>query len=355
VNTYVNPRNFGCRISEFTVKGHAAIAFQNESLRVTVLPGKGTDIVEFLYKPLDIDFLSLSYSGLRPAASLWPGSPDASSSFLDSYPGGWQEILPNFGDPCTYKGAGLGLHGEVCLLPWQYAVLQDDPSCVSVRFSVRCLRTPFLLKKTMTLGPAPVLMLKESLTNESTEPMDFTWGHHPALGGGFLDENCRLHLPPCRIKTLDDYVFPNSRLEKAQDTSWPFVKGRRGETIDLSLVPPPSAKSHGMAYLYDFPKGWYAITNPPKRIGFAMAWDHTLFKHLWFWQVFRGWAGYPWYGMSYNIGLEPCTSYPPTLAKAIDHGTQLRLAPGESLETELRATVFRDIERVEAHMLNGQF
>lgn len=206
----------------------------------------------------------------------------------------------------------------------------------------------------MTLGSTSVLMLNESLTNESTESMDFTWGHHPALGGGFLDENCRLQVPPCRVKTLDDYVSPNSRLERAQDTLWPHVKGRTGETIDLSVIPPPSAKAHDMAYLYGFKEGWYAITNLPKRIGFGMAWDHTVFNHLWFWQVFRGWSGYPWYGMPYNIGLEPCTSYPPSLTRAIDHGTQLRLGPGQSLQMHLSATVFRDVKSVEAVTVNGE-
>jgi len=354
VNTYVNPRNFGCRITEFRLGDYAALALQNESLRITVLPGKGTDIVEFLYKPLDIDFLWLSYSGLRPATSLLPGSPDAASSFLDHYPGGWQEVFPNFGDACTYKGASLGLHGEVSLLPWRYTILQDDPSCVSVRFSVRCVRTPFSLEKTLTLGSGPALNMKESITNESAETMECTWGHHPALGGGFLDETCRLHVPACRVRTLDDYVSTNSRLEKAQDMPWPHVRGRKGEMIDLSVIPPPSVRSHDMAYLHDFNRGWYAITNASKQIGFGMAWDHAVFKHLWFWQVFRGWSGYPWYGMSYNIGLEPCTSYPPSLTKAIDHGTQLRLDPGESLETQLCATVFRDLKTVEEITLNGE-
>ena len=354
MNGYVTPRNFGCRITEFKLAGYDALALQNESLRITVLPGKGTDIVEFLYKPLDVDFLWLAYAGLRPAATLSPGNPDASSSFLDYYPGGWQEIFPNFGDACIYKGASLGLHGETSLLPWRYKVLQDTPTCVAVQFSVRCVRTPFLLQKTMTIGPGPALVLKEILTNESDEAMDCVWGHHPALGGGFLDETCRLHVPSCRVRTLDDYVSPNSRLEKSQDARWPFVKGRRGETIDLSIVPPPSIKSHDMAYLYDFDDGWYAVTNLSKKIGFGMAWGKDVFKNLWFWQVFRGWAGYPWYGMSYNIGLEPCTSFPPSLTNAIGQGTQLKLAPGESLEAEICATVFEDFKRVEQITLNGE-
>jgi hypothetical protein len=272
---------------------------------------------------------------------------------MDHYPGGWQEILPNFGASCVYKGATIGQHGEVSLLPWRYTILKDEPSCVSVEFSVRCIRTPFDLRKTLTLGRGPVLKLEEQLTNVSAEFMDCTWGHHPALGGPFLDETSRVHVPSCRVKTQDEYSSPNSRLEKNQDTVWPLIRGRNGKTIDLSTIPPPSARAHDNAYLYDYPEGWFAVTNPIRNVGFAMAWDRQLFKYVGYWQVFGGWDGYPWYGMTYNIGLEPRTSFPSSLTRAIEQDTQLRLAPGESIETQLCATVFTSINHVRAVALDG--
>lgn len=339
MNNYLSPRNYGCRITEFTYLGYKALSLQNECLRITLLPGKGTDVIEFLYKPLDVDFMWLSYPGLSPTGSPFLNASESSTGFMDHYPGGWQEILPNFGEPCIYKGATLGLHGEVSLLPWRYTIVQDDPSCVSAEFFVRCLRTPFTLRKTMTLGGGPVLKLHEQLKNVSAETMDCTWGHHPAFGGSFLDENCRIYVPPCRIKTQDEYSSPNSRLEKSQDAVWPLLKGRHGETIDLSRIPPPSVKSHDNAILYGYSEGWFAVTNPRKNIGFAMAWDSALFKYIGFWQVFGGWSGYPWYGMTYNIGLEPRTSFPSSLPKAIENATQLSLAPGELVQTQLCAVV----------------
>jgi len=325
--------------------GYAAITLQNESLRITVLAGKGADIIEFLYKPLDLDFMWLSYPGLRPAGLA--SVEGAGSAFLDNYPGGWQEILPNFGETCLYKGTNLGLHAEVSLLPWQYTIIQDDPRGVSVQFAVRCIRTPLLLTRQMTLGRGPILRLQESLLNVSLEAVDCTWGHHPALGGAFLDDSCRIDVPPCRVKTPDEYVSPNTRLEKGQDTEWPFVRTRSGEMMDLSCVPAASVKSHDMAYLYHFKAGWYAVTSQSKNVGFGMVWDSSRFRYLWFWQVFRGRSGYPWYGMTYNMALEPCTSYPPSLAQAVRSGTHLHLEPGERIETELAAVVFKAVGRVD--------
>jgi hypothetical protein len=337
------PRNYGCRLTEFTHQGYPTLTLENESLRVTVLAGKGSDIIQFLYKPADLDFLWISLPGLQPAGVRAGPHMGPTHAFLDSYPGGWQEILPNFGDPCDYKGITLGLHDETSLLPWQYSVLVDEPTLVSVLFEVRCIRTPFRLQKTLTLRPGRVLEIDERLINESAETVDFTWGHHPAFGAPFLDNTCRVLVPPCRVKTQEEYVSPNSRLEKGQDCEWPRVPGRKGETIDLSRVAPPSAHSHDMAYLYGFQEGLYALFSDIRKIGFGMAWDCSVFKYLWFWQVYAGWVGYPWYGASYNVGLEPCSSYPSSLARAIERGTQLKLEPGASFGTRVCAAAIRDI------------
>ena len=60
------PRNHGCRISDaWTFQGMRTLILENELLRVTVLVDKGSDIVEFRYKPFDLDFLFLSPGGIR--------------------------------------------------------------------------------------------------------------------------------------------------------------------------------------------------------------------------------------------------------------------------------------------------
>src|SRR5258708_33331200 len=113
-----------------------------------------------------------SQPGLRPAGAVKPSSGQG-NAFLDYYPGGWQEILPNFGDPCEYKGAMFGLHDEVSLLPWDYSILEDDPQCVSVALEVRCIHTPFRLRKTLTLRSSHMLAIDERVPNESDGAMDY--------------------------------------------------------------------------------------------------------------------------------------------------------------------------------------
>ena len=46
--------------------------------------------------------------------------PLLAAPFMDFYPGGWQELFPNAGNNCVYKGAELGFHGEICKVPWEF-------------------------------------------------------------------------------------------------------------------------------------------------------------------------------------------------------------------------------------------
>jgi hypothetical protein len=107
--------------------------------------------------------------------------PSERGAFLDYFTGGWQEILPNGGGPCTYRGAKLGQHGEVALLPWEADVVQDEEAGVAVRFIARTHRTPFRLERTLSLaGDGAAVRIDERLTYEGCEELAFMWGHHPA-------------------------------------------------------------------------------------------------------------------------------------------------------------------------------
>src|SRR5207253_1028399 len=88
-------RGHSCRVeTDITLWGHRAVVLQNDLLRITVLAGRGADIVEFLYKPLDIDFMWTSPGGRPPQESAYP-PPDPLNCFGYYYAGGWQELFPH--------------------------------------------------------------------------------------------------------------------------------------------------------------------------------------------------------------------------------------------------------------------
>jgi hypothetical protein len=344
--TYQHTRNYGCRITEFIYEGHRSVALENEKLRITIIADKGTDIYEFLYKPRDVDFMWRTRVGLRQRAHILASSPRAAGPHNDYYEGGWQELFPNCGNLSLHQDAEIGQHGEVLLLPWRYSITKDEPDEIEVRFDVRTIRTPFHLVKTVSLRRnEAVLRIRERVTNESGQGVDFTWGHHPAFGWPFVDETCRVDLPPCRIRTFEEYTPANSRLKAEQESDWPMAEGRDGAQVDLSHIPGPEVAAQDMVFLQGVRNGWYAINNTTKRVGFAMRYPAEVFKQLWYWQVYRGGRDYPWWSATYNIALEPCATLP-ILERAVERGEALRLGAGESREIELLAVAFEGLERV---------
>jgi hypothetical protein len=114
-----------------------------------------------------------------------------------------------------------------------------------------------------------------------------------------------------------------------------------GRDLDLSSMPAPDVRSAELLYVTDLPEGWYAIANDQIGAGFGLCWDATVFPHLWYWQVARGAYGYPWYGRTYSMALEPWTSWPGDgLAAAVAQGTALRLEAGERRRTILHALLW---------------
>lgn len=343
--TLAMPRNHGCRISDaWTYKGMRTIILENELLRVTVLVDKGSDIVEFRYKAKDLDFLHFAPGGIRNPAHTIP-SAASNAPYLDYFSGGWNEILPNGGPSVNYQGAELGQHGEISLLPWDYALLEDRPERIAVRLWVRALRTPFFLEKTLSMVPGKAaLFIEERLTNEAGEQAHLMWGHHIAFGRPFLDDGVIIDAPARRIEAQGEWPnYGPRRFLPESSGDWPNIPAPSGGTEDASHVPPyGTTQAQEMAYLTDLDDGWYAITNPARKVGFGIRFDASVFRYIWYWQQMGDIAsGYPWWKRTHTQALEPWSSYPSDgLNKAIANGTALVLGPGQHLETKLVAVAF---------------
>lgn len=326
-------RNWGARLHETEIKGMRAVTIENKTLRIGVLVGKGSDVIEFNYKPRDMDFVWLTAGGMRNPTSYLSTSPDPIATYIDYYLGGWQEILPNGGRPSEALGAAFGQHGEVSNLPWDSSIMEDTADAVAVRFSVRTQKSPLYLEKELRLdAAAPRLLIYETLTNESDVSFPVMWGQHLAFGPPFLAEGCRIHLPDnVTIIPHPLAIEPSGRRVKAGRTyMWPYADDDAGKPVDLRILPARGEHSE-MLYLTGFSQGWYEIENSAIGLTLRVSWDAEQMPYLWFWQEFGATRSYPWYGRHYNIGLEPFTSYPTNgLSEAIQNGTATMVEPHES-------------------------
>lgn len=347
-NLYHYNRNYGCRFSEIINKGHKTVVIENERLRLSVLLDKGTDIIEFLYKPEDIDFMWRSPADLDGANKNILTKSYSSGAFLDVYEGGWNELLPNISPPTNYKGMDLGFHGELTFIPWKYEVVEDNPYEVAIKFFVRMHRCPLFVEKTVRIKSMDTFVeFEQSLKNEADEEFKFMWGQHPVVGKPFLDENCVIDLPEdTKGITYEVDYSENSPFDIDKEFVWPVVEDKNGKKIDISRVMPPEAKTSFVVYLKNLKDGWFGITNLSRKLGFGLKWDINVFKHFLIWYVYRGFYNFPFYGRSYNIGLEPYTAIPANFDEVCKLGREYTLDPGGELKTKYSAIVYESSSRI---------
>ena len=333
-------RAHGCRLDVFERDGQTVVVLENAQLRVAVTPTKGADITELRLKALDLDLLWRGPHRLYELGRYVPPRPSSRGSFLDYFTGGWQEVLPNGGGPCTYLGAELGQHGEVALLPWDADVVRDDADGVSVSFTVRTHRTPFLLERTLSLdGEGAALRIEERLTNEGREELAYMWGHHPGFGPPFVAPGCMIDLPGGTVVTHDG-GRKGGRLAGPLRTPWPFGRSESGDEVGLDVFPPLEAESDEDFHVEELAAGWVALRNPALGAGIALSWELDVFPYLWIWLVASGSWGYPYYGRLVHVALEPFSSPIGNLVDNDARGTAPHLAPGASVETTMIAAPF---------------
>ncbi len=356
--TYPVSRNYGCRlITEGTLKGMRTVVLENQKLRITVLVDKGSDIWEFLYKPMDIDFMWRSPLLLKDPRFFVPtSSSDKWGFWFDYLEGGWQEILPSAGPASSYKGADFGLHGESSTIPWEFRVLEDRPEKVSVVFWARMYRSPFYIEKTLTLEEhSSILNIEEVLVNEGRESMKIVWGHHPTLGEAFINENCVIDTDAKKIHVIAGLPYEKHRFDVGKSFDWPIGISKEGKKIDISIIPKKQNNTGDMLYLSGLKNGWVTVTDLKRELGFGLVWPVDVFPYIWIWLVCGGAFGYPFYGRNYNIALEPFTSLPgPGIAEAVKNKSALELDAGEEIRLHMQAIVFEGAGRVKFLSKDGK-
>lgn len=283
------------------------IFMENEFLKIGILAGRGSDIFQFTYKPRGIDLMLKLDKDIINPNQVFSQIRDTTSQFEDYYYGGWQEILPNSA-PINYRGAELGQHGEVSLIPWQYEICNRSEDEVSLKLWTRPLRFPILIEKTICLKKgSPQLHFDETLTNESDTHLHLMWGHHIAFGLPFLKEGATIETSA--TKFLAENAMPEHRMFKPGEMQdWPMVKGINNEKVDAGKILKASDKKFSeLAYLSHFKDAaYYSLTTD--LMSFSINWDKDIFKYLWYWQERYATQDAPWWGKTYATALEPWSS-----------------------------------------------
>ena len=313
----------GPRSSLLQQNGSDVLILENESIKTTILPGRGASVVELQYKPLGLDVL-LKMPGGNGAAEPYKVTDYTNHSVVDNHPDGWFSCFPSGGAPAKVAGNQVGFHGEVWGLPFTLASLKETPESVEATFSAKTVRTPFRVEKKFTLKKGePTLFLDETVHNDSPLEIPVLWGHHPTLGAPFIDEHARIEIGATGYFNLAD--DPMMRLR------WPHL----ADGTDLSVVRPLSSRQGKMVFATDFAEGKARVVSPTWKLAYELTWNAELFPYCWIWEN-AGQLDAPWFGRSHALALEPYTG----LAGALEEGHGLlRIGAGQSHTASIAASL----------------
>jgi hypothetical protein len=315
--------------------GAQVAVLENEDLRVKVIPEKGSDIVEILYKKRGLNLLYESPIGFRRFGSVYPPSVTADSSFLDFYEGGWQDVLPNPGLISSNRGAAWGMHGESPLLPWR-AAAADEHNEARLNVSTTLMRYPLRVEKVVSLAEgSSVLKVDEVVTNLGEQEIEFAWLQHIVFGRPIVGPGMSVDM---RAGTCTAGPYKQTRLKPGVEFEWPNAPATDGSWIDMSRAPPTGSRYEDNLFV-TMKEPWYAIRNSLSNLTVGVSWDLNVYPSLWYW-LNNGAIDYPWWGRSYNLGLEPSSSVTELgMKEYLERGNALKLPEGGSMKLGIRYAV----------------
>jgi hypothetical protein len=297
----------------------------DDRLAVIVLPERGCDVHAVIAKHHGVDVLFKPPWGLRSPAS---GLSDLGSevAWLSTYSGGWQVLLPNAGEERSAHGTRLGFHGEAALARWDV----EATGVAEATLRTDLMTVPISLRRTIGVGGSAVVV-HEAITNQSPEPVEVGWCHHPAFGGPMLDGGAVLDIPAAEFvpHASDDRL----NLPVGQPGPWPVVHSHTGEAIDLSAVPNDGAPRAVFGSLLGVDPACARIDNRSLSLRAELRWPAEMFPYTWLWMELSASPGFPWYRRARAVGIEPSTMFAPG-------GTGgLVVKPGETLDATVELFV----------------
>jgi hypothetical protein len=322
--------------------GAEVAVLENQDLKVKIIPEKGSDIVEVVHKGKNLNLLYESPMGFRRFGSISPPIGTNDSGFMDFYEGGWQDIVPNPGLVTTHKLASWGLHGESALLPWR-AQIDDVGEVARLKMSVQLMRYPFRVEKTVALAEGEsVVRVDETVTNLGEQELEFGWVQHIVFGRPMVGEGMSVDMK-AGVSTAGPYK--QSRLRPNQRFDWPNAPALDGSVIDLSKEPEQGKRYEDNLFI-NMNEPWYAIRNSEVGLTVGVSWDQKVLPSLWYW-LNNGAIDYPWWGRSYNLGLEPSSSLTELgIKEYIEKGNALKLPAGGSMKLGVRYSVADGVSAV---------
>ncbi len=297
-----------------TWHGFAAVALENGSLRVVMVPELGGKIASIYDCVTGFEWMAgPGNRSVRPAT--------LGAAYTEYDMSGWDEMFPTisscvYPEPGPYTGQALPDHGEAWSLPWAFGEgvaegLEEGPEDeVSLTVAGRVL--PYRLTRRLRLGRERKMTIEYTLVNLGEEAFAYLWTPHPQFACG---EGGRLVLPP-EVDEVHN-VLPESWGwgEPGARHGWPEEAGPDGQRVELNRVRGVDTCAGRKYYLApDRRVDWCRVERAGGEGSLTMRWDPAEVPYLGLWIDEGAFNGEP------AVTPEPATGYYDSLELACRSG-----------------------------------
>jgi len=311
--------------TDWSYRGLRTVVLENQRLRLVILPEAGAKIWQITYKPFDANLL---WNNPRIAPSRLPSN----SRYDDVWSGGWDELFPN-DEISVIEGEGYPDHGELWTGEWAAEPFSNSEE-VGVRLHYVTPISAIEVEKTIRLRREQAhIDFHHCFTNRGRTAFPFLWKLHPAMA---VSPQHRIDFPPMQV--VLEPAFPGT-LGGGPEAQWPIIQTLTGE-VDLRRVTHQDARRLYFFYGTHLKGNWCALTNTATGLACGLQFDPEVFRCCWLFATYGGWR-------NYNVAvLEPCTGYPLNFEAMKAAGHHRSLAPGETLQTDVRFFVQEGLRSV---------
>ena len=306
-------------LSRSTVSGHEALSLASRGVRAIVLPSLGGRVWELTDQARARQWIW--HRKDVPLARVRSGA-----VYDDVWAGGWEELFPNDA-PGSFQGRDLSDHGEWWTLDWTVEEAQGGVEGYVRLTAETRIRNARCVKELRLRGDADDLVVSYRIESREPEPFHFLFKQHLPVA---LSDSCRLVLPGGRVTVVDPSF--GTLLPGPGPFDWPILE-ERGKSVDLSVVPLPSATDREFVYVDRLADGWCGVDDLESGACLRMSFDHRQLPCVWLFLSYGGWRS------CYTAVLEPCTNMPKDLATAVQRGRSARLEAGGVFETQVTVSL----------------
>lgn len=290
-------------------RGRQAVEISNAHLAVTVLREGGhiASISRTAGRSAGVNPLwTPPWPAIEPSAYSAEGNPEYGSSqeapILASIMG-HNICLDTYGGPSPEEAfAGMPIHGEGPLVPYDVERISDREICLSALLPLAQLR----FERNLRLGEnGSTLHISESVENLTASDRPVAWTQHVTMGPPFIEKGkTRFFLTATKSKVID--VDFGGILQPGAEFDWPHCPTKdQGET-DLRLFTSAGTSGEFTTHLADpeQEQGAFAAWSPSHHLVFGYAWNRSEFPWICRWEENNARKEAPWNGRTLSCAME---------------------------------------------------